>query len=448
MRPPAKSKFIKLTPPRVLAGGFALIIIIGSLLLTLPAASADGQSMKYIDALFTATSATCVTGLIIVDTGVHFSLFGQIVLLLMVQLGGLGFMTMATWFTLALKRRVSLRDRLLLKESMNHANIDDIVRLIIRVFLYSITIEGIAALYFMLRWWQEMPLGKAAYFGLFHSVSIFNNAGFELFGGFRSLTPYVNDLGINLVSMMLIFFGGIGFVVISELIEFPKTRKLSLHSKVVLSTNGILVLAGAVLILIFEFTNAKTLGGMPWETKIVASFFQSMTLRSAGVNTLDIAELRTATQFLMIVMMFIGAAPGSTGGGIRLTTFAILVGAFVAMLRGKEDVVLFRHRLPAKDIYKAVTFTLTAVFFLAFATMLLSTLQDQDFLKILFETTSAFGTVGLSMGLTADLTFAGKIVMICVMFIGRVGLVTLAFALQPNPKKELYRYPEGKIIIG
>lgn len=448
MRTPAKSRFIKLTPPRVLAGGFALIIIIGSFLLNLPAASADGQSMRYIDALFTATSATCVTGLIIVDTGVHFSLFGQIVLLMMVQLGGLGFMTMATWFTLALKRRVSLRDRLLLKESMNHANIDGIVRLIIRVFLYSITIEGIAALYFMLRWSQEMPLGKAAYFGLFHAVSIFNNAGFELFGGFRSLTPYVHDLGINLVSMMLIFFGGIGFVVISELIEFPKTRKLSLHSKVVLSTNGILVLSGAVLILIFEFTNAKTLGSMPWDTKIVASFFQSMTLRSAGVNTLDIAELRTATQFLMIVMMFIGAAPGSTGGGIRLTTFAILIGAFVAMLRGKEDVVLFRHRLPAKDIYKAVTFTLTAVFFLAFATMLLSTLQDQDFLKILFETTSAFGTVGLSMGLTADLTFAGKIVMICVMFIGRVGLVTLAFALQPNPKKELYRYPEGKIIIG
>ncbi|MGF9913599.1 TrkH family potassium uptake protein [Paenibacillus ehimensis] len=446
MRTPAK--FIKVTPPRVLAGGFALIIIIGSLLLTLPVASADGQSMRYIDALFTATSATCVTGLIVVDTGVHFSLFGQIVLLLMVQLGGLGFMTMATWFTLALKRRVSLRDRLLLKESMNQDNIDGIVRLIIRVFLYSMTIEGAAALYFMLRWSQEMPLGKAAYFGVFHAVSIFNNAGFELFGGFRSLTPYVNDLGINLVSMMLIFFGGIGFVVISELIEFPKKRKLSLHSKVVLSTNGILVLTGAVLILIFEFTNAKTLGSMSWDTKIVASFFQSMTLRSAGVNTLDIAELRTATQFLMIVMMFIGAAPGSTGGGIRLTTFAILVGAFVAMLRGKEDVVLFRHRLPAKDIYKAVTFTLTAVFFLAFATMLLSTFQDQDFLKILFETTSAFGTVGLSMGLTADLTFAGKILMICVMFIGRVGLVTLAFALQPNPKKELYRYPEGKIIIG
>ncbi|WP_409341541.1 TrkH family potassium uptake protein [Paenibacillus sp. MBLB4367] len=440
--------YAKVTPPRVLAGGFALIIAIGTILLSLPIASASGQRMPFIDALFTATSATCVTGLIVVDTGTYFTRFGQIVLLVMVQLGGIGFMTMATWFAIALKKRVSLQERLILKESLNQINMDGIVRLIVRVFIYSVTIEGAAALYFIIRWAKEMPLGKAVYFGIFHSVSIFNNAGFELFGGFRSLTPYVNDYGINLVSMVLIILGGIGFIVITDLIEFPKTRRLSLHSKVVLSATAVLTVLAAVGIFVFEYTNGKTLGALSWDSKILASVFQSVTLRSAGVNTVDIAELRGATQFLMIIMMFIGAAPGSTGGGIKLTTFAVLVGALVTMIRGKEDVVLFRYRMSGNDVYKAITLALIGVFMLVSATMLLSVFQNNDFMMIMFEAASAFGTVGLSMGLTGELTYAGKLILIFMMYVGRIGLVTLAFALQPKPKKELYRHPEGKIIIG
>jgi trk system potassium uptake protein TrkH len=441
-------QYAKITPPRVLAGGFALIIAIGTFLLSLPIASTNGQRLPFIDALFTATSATCVTGLAVLDTGVHLTRFGQIVLLIMVQMGGIGFMTMATWFAIALKKRVSLQERLILKESLNQINMDGIVRLIVRVFIYSVTIEGTAALYFIMRWSKEMPLGKAVYFGIFHSVSIFNNAGFELFGGFRSLTPFVNDFGINIVSILLIVLGGIGFIVISDLLEYPKTRKLSLHSKVVLSATGILTLVAAVGIFIFEFTNPRTLGALSWDSKILASVFQSVTLRSAGVNTVDIAELRGATQFLMIIMMFIGAAPGSTGGGIKLTTFAVLVAALVTMIRGKEDVVLFRYRMSGSDVYKAITLALIGVFMLVSTTMLLSVFQNNDFMMIMFESASAFGTVGLSMGLTGELTFASKLIIIFMMYVGRIGLVTLAFALQPKPKKELYRHPEGKIIIG
>ncbi|GIP39355.1 K+ transporter Trk [Paenibacillus sp. J31TS4] len=441
----ALTKWLKLTPPRVLAGGFALIIAIGTLLLSLPAATASGVRMPFVDALFTATSATCVTGLAVMNTGTYFSLFGQIVILVMVQLGGLGFMTTATWFSIALKRRVSLQGRLILKESFNQTNMQGIVRLIVRVFLYSFTIEGIAAVYFSLHWAQEYPVGRAIYYGIFHAVSIFNNAGFELVGGYSN---YVGDVGMNIVTMAIILLGGIGFIVISDLLDYPKTRKLSLHSKVVLSATFILTGVGAFVIFLFELTNPYTLGALDWPSRFLSAFFQSFTLRSTGLNTVDIASLREATQFFMIVIMFIGSAPGSTGGGIKITTFAVLVGALVAMVRGKEDVVLFRHRLSKSDVYKATTLTLISVVMLVFATMLLSTVQDQEFLKIMFEAASAFGTVGLSMGLTEELTLPGKLLIIFLMYVGRIGLVTLAFALQPNPKKELYRYPEGKIIIG
>ncbi|TDF98362.1 Trk family potassium uptake protein [Paenibacillus piri] len=411
----------------------------------LPISVQAGIRLSFIDALFTATSATCVTGLTVVNTGMHFSIFGQIILLVLVQAGGVGFMTVATWFALALKKQVSLSDRLILSETLNQTTMEGIVRLIRKVLLYSITIEGVATILYTIRWAQEMPLGRALYFAVFHSVSIFNNAGFELVGGF---SPFVGDTFINLVSMLLILLGGIGFIVISDLLDYPKTKRLSIHTKVVLATTAILTLISAVCIFVFEYTNMRTLGGEHWTTQILASLFQAITLRSAGINTVDIGSLREATQFLMIIMMFIGAAPGSTGGGIKLTTFAVLVGALFSMIRGKEQVVMFRHRLPEKDIYKAVTLTVISVFIVVGFTMLLSVIQRQDLLMILFEIASAFGTVGLSMGLTEDLTFSGKIIIIILMFVGRIGLLTLAFAVQPKQKKELFRYPEGKIIIG
>lgn len=442
------SKWLKLSPPQILVLGFAAIILAGMLLLMTPLANVSGEPLPLIDALFTATSATCVTGLVVRDTGTHFTVFGQIVIMTLIQIGGLGFMTMATLFSLVLKRRISLRDRLLLQEAMNQNTMEGIVRLIRKVFMYSMIIEAAAAVLFTLRWAFDMPLGRAAYYGIFHAISLFNNAGFDLFGEFRSLTGYVNDPLVNFVSIFLIVSGGLGFIVLSELVDFRRSRKLSLHSKVVLSMTGALIIIGAAVIFIFEFTNVKTIGSLDWGGKIWSSFFQSVTSRTAGANSVDIGALRQASQFFIIILMFIGASPGSTGGGIKTTTFTILVGAVISMIRGRNDLVMFRYRLAQERIFKAVTITMLALFLVIAVAMVLSTTEDASFLSILFETTSAFATVGLSMGLTMDLTDIGKVILCFMMFTGRLGPLTLAFALGPKKGKELYRHPEGKMIIG
>ncbi|MDR0268286.1 TrkH family potassium uptake protein [Paenibacillus sp.] len=444
----AKLKWFRLAPPQILVLGFAAIILIGAILLTLPISNTTGEPIHFIDALFTATSATCVTGLVVKDTGTFFSTFGQVVIMLLIQVGGLGFMTMATLFSLMLKRRISLRDRLILQEAMNQNTMEGIVRLIRKVLLFSLIIEGCGAILFAIRWSFDMPVGRAIYFGIFHGVSMFNNAGFDLFGHFNSLTKYVYDPLVNIVVMFLIVSGGIGFIVLSDLVDYRKNRKLSLHTKVVLSMTGALILVGALVIFVFEFTNSKTLGSLNWGGKILASFFQSVTPRTAGANTLDLAGMRQASQFFMVILMFIGASPGSTGGGIKTTTFTILVGAVIAMIRGRDDIVFFRYRLTQDRIFKALTITFLALFLVIGVSMVLSTTEDSNFLTILYETTSAFGTVGLSLGLTQHLTLTGKILICLTMFAGRLGLLTLAYALGPKKGKELYRHPEGKIIIG
>ncbi|MGG6310137.1 TrkH family potassium uptake protein [Paenibacillus macerans] len=441
-------KKISLSPPQILVIGFALIILLGSVLLMLPISSTTGESLPFIDALFTATSATCVTGLVVVDTGTYFSTFGQVVIMLLIQVGGLGFMTMATLFSLVLKRKISLKDRLLLQEAMNQNSVEGIVRLIRKVLMYSVIIESCAAVIFAIRLAFDMPFGRAVYFGIFHAVSLFNNAGFDLFGEYRSLTQYVGDPVMNLVSLILIVSGGLGFIVLSDLIDYRKHRKISLHSKVVLSMTAALIVVGAVVIFIFEFTNSRSLQPLDWGAKIWGAVFQSITPRTAGANTLDIGALRQATQFFIIILMFIGASPSSTGGGIKTTTFTILVGAVISMIRGRSDLVLFRYRLAQERIFKAVTITMLALFLVIAVAMVLSTTEDASFLTILFETTSAFGTVGLSMGLTGKLTLVGKIIISFTMFAGRLGMLTLAYALGPKKGKDLYRHPEGKIIIG
>ncbi|WP_331281887.1 TrkH family potassium uptake protein [Paenibacillus sp. FSL R5-0912] len=441
-------KFLKLSPPQILVIGFAAMISIGTLLLMLPLSSVTGHPLGFIDALFTATSAACVTGLVVVDTGTYFTGFGQAVILVLIQIGGLGFMTMATLFALLLKRRISLRDRLILQEAMNQSSMEGIVRLIRKVLVYSLVIEAAGAAVLTIRWAVDMPLSRALYYGLFHAVSLFNNAGFDLFGGYRSLTGYVADPAVNLATIFLIVSGGIGFIVMSDLVEFRRTRRLSLHSKVVLSMTGGLIFTGMVVIFIFEFTNTRTLGPLNFGGKLWAALFQSVTPRTAGANTLDITGLRQATQFFIIILMFIGASPGSTGGGIKTTTFTLMVGAVISMLRGREDIVLFRYRLAQERVFKALTITLLALLLIVAVSMVLSTTEDRAFLMILFETTSAFATVGLSLGLTPELTQVGKILICLTMFAGRLGLLTLAYALGPKQGKPLYKYPEGKMIIG
>jgi len=432
--------------------GFAAIILIGATLLSLPIASATGRPLPFLDALFTATSATCVTGLVVVDTGTFFTKFGQIVIITLIQIGGLGFMTMATLFAFALKKRISLKERLILQEAMNQGSMEGIVRLIRKVIRYSLTIELAAAVLFSIRWSYDLGPAKGIYFGIWHAISFFNNAGFDLFGSvtgpFSSLTSFVDDPLVNFVSIALIVLGGIGFVVMSDVMDYKGHKRLSLHSKVVLSATAALILIGALVIFIFEFTNPKTLGPLTWGGKIWGSFFQSVTPRTAGANTLDLAGLRQATQFFIIILMFIGASPGSTGGGIKTTTFTTLIGAIIAMVRGKDDIVLFHYRLGKDRILKAITLTMFALFLVIFVAMILSTTENHPFLMILFEVTSAFGTVGLTMGLTTDLSDIGKILIALMMFVGRLGPLTLAYALGPKTEKELYRYPEGKITIG
>ncbi|MFE0557171.1 TrkH family potassium uptake protein [Paenibacillus lautus] len=444
----SKFNWLRLSPPQILVLGFAAIIFIGTALLMLPISTSTGEPLEFIDALFTSTSATCVTGLVVVDTGTTFSSFGQVVIMLLIQIGGLGFMTMATLFALALKRRISLKDRLILQEAMNQSSMEGIVRLIRRVLLYSLIIEACGAIILSIRWAFDMPIGQAIYYGVFHAVTMFNNAGFDLFGDFRSLTGYVYDPVVNIVVMFLIVSGGIGFIVLSDLIDFRKQRRLSLHSKVVLTMTATLLLVGFIVILIFEFTNPRTLGSLNWGGKFFGALFQSVTPRTAGANTIDITGLRQATQFFIVILMFIGASPGSTGGGIKTTTFTIMVGAVIAMMRGREDIVMFRYRLAQERVLKALTIALLALLLVLIVSMILSTTEEGSFLEILFETTSAFGTVGLSMGLTPELTGFGKILISITMFAGRLGPLTLAYALGPKKGKELYRHPEGKMIIG
>lgn len=443
-----KFRWFRLAPPQILVMGFASIILLGTLLLTLPISNTTGEPLDFIDALFTATSATCVTGLVVKDTGTFFSTFGQVVIILLIQVGGLGFMTMATLFAFMLKRKISLRDRLLLQEAMNQNTMEGIVRLIRKVLFFSLIIEGAAAILLTTRWAFDMPFGKALYFGIFHAISMFNNAGFDLFGDFRSLTGYVYDPIVNFVVMFLIVSGGIGFIVLSDLVDFRRNRRLSLHSKVVLSMTAFLIVFGAVVIFVFEYSNPRTLGSLNWGGKILGSLFQSVTPRTAGANTLDLGSMRQASQFFIIILMFIGASPGSTGGGIKTTTFTLIIGAVISMLRGREDIVLFRYRLAQERIFKALTITLLALLLVMSVAMVLSTTEDSSFLMILYETTSAFGTVGLTLGLTTHLTLIGKILISFTMFAGRLGPLTLAYALGPKKGKELYRHPEGKIIIG
>lgn len=440
------------SPPRIMVLGFIIIIFIGAELLMLPISYKETVDMPYLDALFMAASATCVTGLSVLDTGTHLSLFGQLVILMLVQVGGLGFMTMATLFALMFRKRISFRERLLLQQSMNYGSTDGIVRLVRKVLLYALVIELSGALLLSFYFMLNHPVGKSIYFGIFHSISFFNNAGFDLFsqltGHSASLMVYAEDPFINIVSMLLIFFGGIGFIVISELLTYPVNRKLSLHSKVVLSFTGVLTLIGAIGIFLLEYANPATLGSLSGVGKTLSSVFQSVSARSSGTTTVDISLMREVTQFFLILLMFIGAGPGSTGGGIRVTTFAILIGAMITMLRGREDVVLFRHRISKTQTHQAIMFTMISFFVITVATMILSISENASFLSVMFETTSAYGTVGMSSGLTAEASNVGKIVLMVTMLIGRIGPVTLAFAVNSRKHKELFHYPEGKITIG
>ncbi|MDQ0268537.1 TrkH family potassium uptake protein [Cytobacillus purgationiresistens] len=438
-----------LDPPKILVLGFAAVILIGALLLTLPISTEDGNGLSFLDALFTATSATCVTGLVVVDTGDTFSMFGELVIISLIQIGGLGFMTFATFLFLLLGKKISLKERLLLKEAFNNFSLAGIVKLVKRILIFTAVIEILGGTILAIRFSFDMPVGKAIYFGFFHAISNFNNAGFDLMGEFRSLTPYVEDPIVVLTICSLIILGGIGFIVMNELFEYRKTRRLSVHTKIVLITTLILTVGGTILILLFEYGNDQTLGPLSNTGKFLGALFQGVTPRTAGSNTLPIADLTHSTLFLTIFLMFIGAGSGSTAGGIKITTFAVLIATVWAQFKGNEDVVLFRRRVPIETILKALTVVMSGLLIVIIITFLLSiTEKGHDFIVYLFEATSAFGTVGLSMGLTPELSPIGRVLIIFTMFAGRLGPLTIGFAITKRRKKEAFHHPKGNIMIG
>lgn len=439
-----------LNPPKILVLGFAIVILIGAFLLTLPIATENGGGLSFLDALFTATSATCVTGLVVVDTGNTFSTFGELVILFLIQIGGLGFMTFATFLFILLGKKVSLKERLLLKEAFNADSTAGMVKLVRRILLFTVIVESIGGIILSIRFSHDMPVGRAIYFGFFHSISNFNNAGFDVMGNFDSFTKYVDDPFVVLTVIVLIIIGGLGFIVINELYEYRKTHRLSLHTKVVLSATFILIAGASILIFIFEYGNNKTLGPLSPTGKILGALFHSVSPRTAGSNTLSVADLTHPTLFLTILLMFIGGGSGSTAGGIKISTFAVLIATALTQLKGRESVVLFKRRIAVETILKALTVAMSGLMVVVIVTFLLSITEKghNDFIMYLFEATSAFGTVGLSMGLTPELSPIGRIIIIITMFIGRLGPLTLGFAITKRAKKEAYLHPKGNIMIG
>jgi trk system potassium uptake protein TrkH len=441
----------KKNPARILIYGFLSFILLGTALLMLPVSTVGGISI--VDAFFTSTSAICVTGLIVKDTPNDFTFFGQVIILLLIHAGGFGYMTSATIVMLLLGKRIGLSDRLIMKEALNVISLEGIVKFAKGVFIFTLLFESAGALLLSIRFMRDMPTVKAVYYGIFHSVSAFNNAGFSLFSD--SLIKYRGDWLVNLVIAALIISGGIGFIVISDLFNYFKGRlaRISLHTKIVLSATAILITAGTLLIFIFEYSNPNTFIGMPLNEKFLAAFFASVTTRTAGFNTIDYSNLRIETLFLSIILMFIGASPGGTGGGIKTTTFALVIASLCAMVRGARDTVMFRRRIPLETVSKSFLIATLAALFVVIISLMIIRYEDTKYLSTVFEVTSAFGTVGLSVGdggsrsLTSLFTPIGKLLISFAMFAGRLGPLTLVVAVVSR-KEEHFRYPEGRIALG
>lgn len=436
-------------PPLFIILGFAIIILIGTILLALPAAAASGESLGLLDSLFTATSAVCVTGLVVFDPGSNYSVFGEIVIMLLIQLGGLGFMTFGVTTAVLLGKRIGLKERLLLQESTHADSLAGVVRLTLGILLITLLFESLATLLLTMRWYGEMGFAKALYYALFHSVSAFNNAGFALWPD--SLTRYVGDPLVNLVITGLLIIGGIGFTVIMDIYKKKNWQKLSLNSKLSLITSAILCLAGFIFIFILEYANTKTFGNLSLGEKLWASYFQGVVPRTAGFNTIDIGKMLASSQLFMILLMFVGASSGSTGGGIKTNTFAVLILSFFSIIKGRTEITVLKRTIGTEMILRSLAVIIASLGVVLTSTLLLTITEhslQRNFLEILFETTSAFATVGLSMGLTADLSPLGKLIIILTMFIGRLGPLTMVYALAQRGVKPKLRYSEEKILIG
>lgn len=453
-----------LTPPKIIAAGFLIIIIAGTLLLTLPISSKTGKSTSLIDALFVATSATCITGLTPVVTAEHWSLFGQIVIMLLFQTGGLGFMAFVTLTFLFLGKKITLRGRLVIKESYNLNDNTGFAAFMISLLKFTLIAEGIGALVMCPQFIKDYGADKGVFMGIFHSVSAFCNAGFDLVGD-SSLIPYSGNYLICCTIMALIIIGGIGFPVVLDLYLLFKNlfvkkfrlvtcwRNLRLHSKIVLSFTAFLIAAGALSIMAGEYTNPQTIGNMTLSHKILASTFQSVTLRTAGYCSVSQAGLRYSSKLISILLMFIGGSPASTAGGAKTATVAVVLLAVITMIKGEDDVTVFKRNINFQTIRKALSVIIMMLMLDIIAVIILSvTERNCGFaytgIDLFYEVFSAMGTVGVTTGLTPYLSNIGKLVIIVCMYIGKIGPVTMAMIFTANSKKREIRYPDGNIIVG
>jgi trk system potassium uptake protein TrkH len=441
----------KISPPQMLVLSFLIMILTGTALLLLPNATTQGITL--VDAFFTSTSAVCVTGLIVKNTPADFTLFGKIVILMLIQVGGLGYMSMATFIALLAGRKIGITQRILIKESLNIATHEGIVRLIKGMLFFVLISELLGTVVLYLKFLAGHSIDEPLLQAVFHSISAFNNAGFSLFE--NSLIDFRSDISINITIMLLVILGGIGFSVAYDLYGWfrEKDRKLMLHTRIVLITTVVLIFAGALLIYYNERKYFFTESHFSYSERTLLSLFASVTSRTAGFNTVDYSMLQPATLFLTIMLMFIGASPGSTGGGIKTTTFSVIIMHLWSTVRGRQDTVAFNRRIPAGLISKSLVILSLSIIYVTFVTFVLIDIEHTQFIKTFFEVVSAFATVGLSVGdggvrsLCAGFSDVSKVIIIITMFAGRLGPLTLFTALIEQ-REQRVRYPEGRVMIG
>ena len=451
-RRPNKGWLAGSSATQTICGSFLLVIAVGTLLLTLPISSRTGR-LGVIDAMFTATSATCVTGLVVRDTWSQFSLFGQVIILMLIQVGGLGLVTLTSFFALAARRRMGFRDLRLLGESVSADGLSKATEVLKIVIKLAAAFEAVGIVLLLFAFVPQFG-AEGVWVSVFTAISAFCNAGFDLFGRFgaySSLVPYVNNYYVQAVIMFMIMAGGLGFMVWVELAEYRKKRRLSLHAKVVLQFSVIFWVGGAVLLALLEWSNPRTMGGLSVPGKIMAALFQSVSTRTAGMNTIDLAACSPISKLLMSVLQFIGAAPGSTGGGVKVTTFAVLFLTIRSVAQGRDDCVIADHHIESKTVYRALTIIVIGAVaaFGSAVVVYYNTAETVSVIDCIFESCSAFGTVGLSVGVTGQLNTGAKLLYMACMFMGRVGPVSLAMSLTAKPDDNKRKImPVGHINVG
>ncbi len=444
-----------IAPPKLLVLSFALLILTGAILLSMPFSSRSGEWTPFIDALFTSTSATCITGLVVFDTFTYWSIPGQIIILALIQIGALGIITLATFFSVMLRKKLGVKRMILAQESINFFSYYDVLKLIKKIIAVTFAVEFIGAALLSISFVSRYG-AKGFYMGIFSSVSAFCNAGFDVTsaavkGTYLSMTPYNSDPIVIYTISGLIIFGGLGFSVWRDIFNFRKTKQLLFHTKLVLALTAALLVFGTLFILFNEFHNTKTLSGMNLFEKINASFFQSTAARTAGFNSINLPDMREISKVFTVFLMFVGAAPGSTGGGIKVTTFGVILMAIFSQSFGREDIILFKKKIHQNTVNKALAITgLSAILVFVITTVIVSIQPNLHVLDVLYETTSAFGTVGLSLGITGELNSLSKALIILTMFLGRVGPLSFAVALtlKSNKRRNDIVYPEAKILVG